>query len=82
MPTFKVYGHFSSLWQPNGDMVVPTSLTDRPKRRSREKERAKKAALIAELSDLTGGKYGSTVAKSYDGVRRRWIGVHEQRHDD
>jgi hypothetical protein len=82
MPTFKVYGHFSSLWQPNGDMVVPTSLTSRPKRRSREKELAKRSALIEALSGLTGLPYRATVAKSFDGTQRRWSGVKENGPDD
>ncbi len=66
-------GHFASLWVPDGTSVIPTTITSQKKSLAREKEAAKKAALVTEM-ELTFGPI-SVTSRSYDNVNRRWKGV-------
>lgn len=69
-----VRGHFASLWIPGGPILIPTTITSHFKSKAREKEAAKKAQLAAELEVLTGDKT-KLIARSIDGIARRWTGV-------
>lgn len=71
----RTHGHFRSLWSRTSDILIPTTITTQRKNRSHEKEMTKRAQLVSELKQLTGADQYVTVAKSLDGVRRRWNGV-------
>lgn len=74
-PIKNARGHFASLWVPFGATLIPTTVTDQRKSYARQKEALKKAHVIEELKALTrSGSYAS-VARSLDGVVRRWKGV-------
>ena len=69
-----VRGHFASLWQKSGDILIPTTITSQRKSKAREKEAAKRALVAADIEKLTGSR-PALVARSIDGVNRRWTGV-------
>jgi hypothetical protein len=73
-------GHFASLWVKGGDIMIPTTITTQRKSKAREREAAKRAELVADLEKITGQKV-RTVARSIDGVTRRWTGVKSNRSD-
>jgi hypothetical protein len=70
----KVSGHFRSLWQQQGPTLIPTTVTNQYKSRRRQIESMKRDMICAELEQLTG-KPVARVARSIDGVSRRWTGV-------
>ena len=67
-------GHFRSLWARAGDILIPTTITSQRKSRVKERETAKKQKLLDEIQELVGHPV-SDVARSIDGVSRRWTGV-------
>jgi hypothetical protein len=69
-----VRGHFASVWQKNGDSLTATTVTSQRKSKAREKEAARRQAVAAEIENLTGSR-PAMIARSIDGVCRRWTGV-------
>lgn len=67
-------GHFSSLWQPSGSILIPTTETQQRKSYARAKELAKREQICREIEALTG-KPVRRYARRLDGVTRRWNGV-------
>lgn len=67
-------GHFRSLWARSGDILIPTTITSQRKSKVRAREAAKKQALLDEIQELVGHPV-SDIARSLDGVQRRWTGV-------
>lgn len=67
-------GHFRSLWARAGDILIPTTITSHRKSKARAKEAAKKQVLLDEIQELVGHPV-SDIARSIDGVQRRWSGV-------
>jgi hypothetical protein len=75
-----VRGHFASLWVPGGPILIPTTITSHYKSKAREREIARRARLAAELEALTGQKT-KLIARSIDGISRRWTGVKSHTSD-
>jgi hypothetical protein len=73
-------GHFRSLWARAGDILIPTTITSQYKSKAREREAAKKLALLDDIQELTGHPV-SSVARSLDGIQRRWSGVKANNSD-
>lgn len=69
-----VRGHFASLWQKSGDILIPTTITTQRKSKAREKEAARRELMAAEIEKLAGSR-PAMIARSIDGVNRRWHGV-------
>lgn len=67
-------GHFASLWQQSGQILIPTTETNQKKSRVREREMAKREEICAAITQLTG-KPVRRISRSIDGVSRRWTGV-------
>lgn len=67
-------GHFKSLWQSGGPILIPTTVTNQRKSRVRERELAKRAAVASDIEALTGTR-PALIARSIDGIARRWNGV-------
>lgn len=67
-------GHFRSLWQKTGDVLIPTTVTNQVKSRVRERELAKRQLMADEIEKLVGCR-PAMIARSIDGVNRRWVGV-------
>lgn len=69
-----IRGHFASMWISGGDYMVTTTITSQFKSKAREREMAKRAVVAAELQALTG-EPAKLIARSIDGINRRWLGV-------
>lgn len=67
-------GHFRSLWTQNGSSLVPTTVTSQRKSKVRAMENAKRQLLASEIEALCGSR-PAMVARSIDGVARRWTGI-------
>lgn len=67
-------GHFSSLWQKSGDVLIPTTETSQKKSYARAREMAKREEICIATELLTG-KPVRRISRSLDGVSRRWTGV-------
>lgn len=67
-------GHFRSLWQRAGDVLIPTTVTNQIKSKARERELAKRLLMADEIEKLVGCR-PAMIARSIDGVSRRWTGV-------
>lgn len=67
-------GHFRSLWTQNGSSLVPTTVTNQRKSKVRAMENAKRQQLASEIEALCGSR-PAMVARSIDGIERRWRGV-------
>lgn len=74
MRAFISRGHFHSLWEKSGDVLIPTSVTTQLKSKSRANEIAKRISLADEIEKQTGAR-PAMIARSIDGVNRRWVGV-------
>lgn len=69
-----VRGHFASLWQKTGEILIPTTITTQRKSKAREKEATRREQMAVEIEHLTG-KRPAMIARSIDGVNRRWTGI-------
>jgi hypothetical protein len=67
-------GHFRSLWTQSGGSLVPTTVTSQRKSRARAKESAKREQMARDIEALCGSR-PEMIARSLDGVERRWKGV-------
>lgn len=67
-------GHFRSLWTPMGNVMVPTTITTQKKSKARAKESAKREQLAQEMQAAFGTR-PAMIARSIDGISRRWTGV-------
>jgi hypothetical protein len=67
-------GHFASLWQQSGQILIPTTETNQKKSRVREREMAKREEICIATEQLTGRPV-RRISRSIDGVVRRWSGV-------
>lgn len=65
-------GHFASIYA--AGVNTPTTITSQRKSMVRAAELAKRALLAAEIEVLTGSR-PAMIARSIDGVSRRWTGV-------
>jgi hypothetical protein len=76
----KFRGHFGYVLKKGTEGLYQTTVTSQLKPRAREREAAKKAAIIAATEQLTGSPV-SVTARAIDGVKRRWTGVGNGRSD-
>lgn len=67
-------GHFRSLWTMAGNVLIPTTVTSQKKSKTRAKEQAKREQLAKEIEAIAGER-PAMIARSIDGVERRWKGV-------
>lgn len=71
-PPKNLCGHFASIYA--SGVVTPTTITSQRKSKVREHELAKRAAVAADIEALTGSR-PAMIARSIDGISRRWTGV-------
>jgi hypothetical protein len=71
-PPKNLSGHFSAIFTEGA--IMATTITSRRKSRAREIEAARRDELCKEIEAITG-KPAKRIARSIDGVNRRWNGV-------
>jgi hypothetical protein len=76
----KFRGHFSSLYGGRGTNMVSTTITTQYKSKAKDREAEKREALLREIESITGTP-AQRVARSLDGVNRRWCGVAANKAD-
>lgn len=65
-------GHFRSIF--TSGVNTPTTITSQRKSKVKEIEAARRDALCREIEEITGSP-ATRVARSIDGIRRRWNGI-------